>query len=106
MDASHIVDQVLTASTALAGLLLVSIGAAAASFDSYGAEAQQAVKGKYQRRGWFSFLGFACALLSALSGLGFYWHKATWLLDTSTILLVAALLAAFVAALIAVMDIR
>jgi hypothetical protein len=35
MDATHIADQVLTASTALAGLLLIFLGNAAAGIDGY-----------------------------------------------------------------------
>jgi hypothetical protein len=59
MDATHIADELLTASTALAGLILVFVGSAVSGYDGYGAEQQQAVKAKYQRQGWLGFSGLA-----------------------------------------------
>ena len=73
MDASHVTDQLLTASTALAGLILVFIGNAASGYDGYDASQQQAVKGKYQTQGWLGFAGFAAALLSAFFALAYNW---------------------------------
>lgn len=105
MDATHIADQILTASTALAGLILVSIGAAATSYESYDAESKVVVKARYQRRGWFAFVGFALSLFSALSALAYYWHESVCLIDASAALLVLALVIALFVALISVLDI-
>jgi hypothetical protein len=106
MDATHIADQVLTASVALAGLLLVSISGVVTAYESYPTEAQSAIRSRYRWRGWFSFGGFAVSLLSALSALLYYWIKSDCLIDTSAGLLVLALMGAFVAALISIKDIK
>lgn len=106
MDATHIADQVLTASAAFAGLLLVSISNVVTAYESYPTEAQPAIRSRYRWRGWFSFGGFAISLLSALSALAFYWISSDWLIDASAAFLVLALASAFVAALISVKDIN
>jgi hypothetical protein len=106
MDATHIADQVLTASTALAGLLLVAIGANATAYESYDAQSKPAVWGRFARRGWLAFAGFALSIFSALSALVYYWHESPCLIDVSAIALGAALSIALFAALISAMDIR
>jgi hypothetical protein len=106
VNGAHIADQVLTASTALAGLLLVVLGAVTSSYESYSPQFRPDVRGRFLRRGWFAFAGFAVSLLSALSALAYYWHESTYLIGASAALLVLGLIIALLAALISVMDIR
>jgi len=73
----HIADDLLTASTALAGLIFLFIGTTIGRWDSYSAQQQKAVRRKYQLRGWFGLLGFAAALASAVLALLFNWASFT-----------------------------
>lgn len=68
MDGVSASGEVVTAGTALAGLLLIYIGSLVTSFGSYQAQEQKAVKGKFLTRAWLAFVGFALALLSAALG--------------------------------------
>lgn len=61
--------DIAAASTALGGLLLVFIGAIAAGYASYDAEAQDVVRGRFRTRAWAGFTGFFLALLAAGSAL-------------------------------------
>jgi hypothetical protein len=105
MDPSHIADQLLTASTALSGLILVFIGNAVTGYDGYDAGQQQAVKRKYQRQGWLGFAGFLCALLSALLALLYNWAPSPCIVYAGAGLLVISLAIACVAAFMHVREI-
>src|SRR5262245_16402126 len=98
MDASHIADELLTASTALSGLILVFIGNAANGYDSYDATQQGAVRGKYQRQGWLGFSGFLAALLSALLALFYNWAQVACIVYGSATLFLISLVVVCVAA--------
>jgi hypothetical protein len=63
--AEKILELIFTGGTALAGLILVFLGALLTSFDGYGAEGQSAVRRKYQHRAWLALSGFVAALISA-----------------------------------------
>jgi len=105
MDATHLADQVLTASTALAGLLLVVIGSLATSYQSYDAAGQADVRGSFQKRAWFSFSGLACCLIAALCAIAVYWTESLRLADAGAVLLIVALVVTLIAGLISVKDI-
>jgi hypothetical protein len=81
------------------------IGGAISTYESYDAEAKPAVVSRFRRRGWFVFVGFAIALLSALSALAYYWVISVWLLDASAAFLAIALVLALAAAWISARDI-
>jgi len=105
-DATHIADQVLTASTALAGLLLVFVSNALAGFEGFDPVARRAVRMKYRVRGWLGFAAFTAALLSAVLSLLFYYDKAKETVIASVALLLLSLLLGLVAAFIAARDIH
>lgn len=63
--AEKILELIFTDGTALAGLVLVFLGALLTSFDGYDAEGQSAVRRKYQRRARLALSGFIAALGSA-----------------------------------------
>jgi hypothetical protein len=54
-SAVEVSGDVVSASTALAGLILVFLGATSTSYDSYQATERGAVRSRYQRRAWFAF---------------------------------------------------
>jgi hypothetical protein len=60
---------VSAAAAALAGLLLVFLGAISTTFDGYERQEQGAVRGRYQRRAWLAFVGFIFAILAAAAGI-------------------------------------
>jgi hypothetical protein len=69
MDAPHIADQLLTASTALAGLLLLFLSGVTSGYESLAPQARRAARNHFGFRGWLGFVGFSVALLSTLSSL-------------------------------------
>lgn len=80
MDYAHIADQLLTVSTALAGLILVFLGNSISGYASYDAVQQASVRSKYRVRTALAVVGFVAALVSALGALRFYWiHSLTFI---------------------------
>lgn len=105
-SAVNVAGEMVGAATALAGLTLIFLGAIATSYGAYTKAEQNSVRNRYQARGWFAFIGFVLALLSALLAL-----VAKWLANECTALVAMALLFAavawvFMAGLSAVREIR
>jgi hypothetical protein len=65
-NADKILELVFSGGTALAGLILVFLGASLASFDTYTPTEKGEVRSKYRRRGYTSLAGFGAALLTAI----------------------------------------
>jgi hypothetical protein len=105
MDTSHVADDLLTASTALAGLILVFVGNAAKGFDSYQTEQQDSVRAKYRRQGWLGVFGLVATLASAVLALLYNWASAAFIVHVSASLLLASLAAVCAAALFQVLEI-
>ncbi len=61
---TEIGGDVVAAGSAVAGLMLVYIGALSTSYGTYDAKERSSVRGSFQRRAWFAFFGL---LLNALS---------------------------------------
>ncbi|MBZ9737973.1 hypothetical protein [Mesorhizobium sp. CO1-1-4] len=61
------------AAAALAGLILVFLGATVAAYDGYNATQQGTVVARYRRRAAFAFFGFVLSLLSAGLALAGQW---------------------------------
>jgi hypothetical protein len=69
--AADIAGDVAAASSALAGLLLVFLGATQTAFEAYDKTAQKSVLSKYRRKAWLAFAGFVLSLIAlSLSLLG------------------------------------
>lgn len=98
--------EVMGSATALAGLVLVFLGAISGSFDSYQKTEQNAVRGRYSRRAWFAFVGFVLALLSAALALIGKWWAFECAALASIVLLLAALIWVLIAALSSVREIK
>jgi len=101
-----VAGDVATAAVALAGLILVFLGTLSTSFDSYQKTEQNAVRGKYQRRAWFSFVGFVLALLSAGLAISGKWLAIQCAALAGVVILFLSLLWVLVAALLLVMEIK
>ena len=65
MDGLGVADDVVTAGTALGGLILIYIGSMVTEFGSYTAVEQKSVRGRFAVRGWLAFVGFVAAVGSA-----------------------------------------
>lgn len=98
--------EVVASATALAGLILVFLGAIGTAFDSYQKQEQNAVRTRYQRRAWFAFVGFALALLSTCLGLVAKWLGNECAALAALVLLGVSLIWVLFAALSAVREIR
>lgn len=105
MDATHIADQILPGSTALAGLLLVVATNVATAYESHGPAPTPRVRERFRKRAWFVFWAFAASLLSALTSFLFYWWAAVPLIYVSAALFVAATLCSLATAFQAARDV-
>jgi len=105
-SAIGVAGEVLASAVALAGLILVFLGAVASSFGSYQKAEQATVRARYQLRAWFAFVGFTLALLSAILALIAKWLTNDCAALAAVALLAAALIWVLLAALLAVRDIR
>ena len=65
MDGIAVADDVVTAGTALSGLILIYVGSLVTKFESYAAEEQGAIKARLQSRAWIAFAGMGFSLLAA-----------------------------------------
>ena len=99
-------EDVVTGASALAGLFLVFLGSSASSFSSFDREQQNAVRGRFQVRGWLAFVGIILAILAAVLALIGKWLGSEFLTGDAVALLVIALLWGAWLALIAARDIR
>lgn len=98
--------DVVAGATALAGLILVFLGATSTVFSSYTKEEQRAVRSRFQRRAWFAFIGFALALLSAALALVGKWLHQECAALTAVFTFGAALILTLFAALFSVREIK
>jgi hypothetical protein len=105
-SALSVAGDVAGSATALAGLILVFLGAISTSFDSYGKQEQGSVRSRYQQRGWFAFVGFALALASAFLALLAKWLSNECAAIASLVLLFVALIWVLFAALSSVREIK
>lgn len=106
VGALGVAGDVATASIALAGLVLVFLGTISTSFDSYQKAEQNVVRGRYQRRAWFAFVGFALALISGALAIAGKWFGVQCAALAGTVILFVALAWVLVASLFVVMDIK
>lgn len=67
--ATEIGGDVVAAGSALAGLMLVYMGALSAGYSSYDPQEKRAVRPSYQSRIWFAFVGLVLNAISIPLGL-------------------------------------
>jgi hypothetical protein len=92
MNSIEIAGEVVTASTALAGFILVYLGGLHGSYSHLHADQRSQVKAGFQRRAWFAFVGITASLTAAVLGIAGEWLDSKIVADMS----VAALAGAFV----------
>jgi lysylphosphatidylglycerol synthetase-like protein (DUF2156 family) len=105
-SAIEVSGDVLAAATALAGLILVFLGATSTSYDSYEATEQGAVRNSYQRRAWFAFVGFALSLVAALLALIGKWFHQECASLAAVVIFIIALILTLLAAFFSVREIK
>ncbi|MER8555178.1 hypothetical protein NKH37_23860 [Mesorhizobium sp. M1217] len=105
-SALPVMGEVAGSATALAGLILVFLGAISTSFDSYAKPERASVLTRYQRRVWFAFVGFTLALASAFMALVAKWLTIECAAIASLVLLFVALIWVLFVALSDVREIK
>lgn len=98
--------DVSAAAAAMAGLLLVFIGAISTTFDGYEKQEQGAVRSRYQRRVWFAFVGFLFAILAASAGIASKALHQECIAVVGMVCLVAALAISLIVGLLSAMELR
>jgi hypothetical protein len=106
VGALSVAGDVTAASVALAGLILVYLGALSATFDSYQKTEKVTVRSKFQQRAWFAYIGFVLALLSSALAVVGKWLAITCAAQAAVIILLLALIWVLIAAGFVVMDIK
>jgi hypothetical protein len=105
-NATELGSDVVTAGAALAGLILVYLGAVATGYASFEASQQRAVRTAFARRAWFAFTGIMFCLFSvAFAIIGKWWVSTCWSCAAIIGLFVALAWSAIIA-LVAAMDIK
>jgi hypothetical protein len=105
-DAEKVRELVFSGGTALAGLILVFLGAVIASFESYDAAQRRAVYRRYRKRGILALTAFAGSLIAAGLALGSYWTACLAFFYGGLALLLFSFVMVLVVAFMAVTDIR
>ena len=90
--------DIAAAATALAGLILVYLGALAASYSAYDAEFQSAVRPSYRRHAWLAFWGLVVGLVAAAMALIAEATNSTWVFYVAAVFLFITFIGAVVAA--------
>jgi hypothetical protein len=104
-DSIEMASDVITAATALAGLILVYLGAVAAGFAGYGREQQTAVRGRFRIRAWLAFVGILFSILSAALAVVGKWLKSECSVSAAIVLLLLSLVWGIGAAFMTARDI-
>jgi uncharacterized membrane protein len=102
----ELASDVVAGATALAGLVLVYLGAVASSFGSYEKQAQGAVRAAHQRRAWFAFLGVFCAIVAAALAVLGKWAENRCVAAASIVFLLVALVWGAITALLTALEVR
>jgi len=98
--------DIYAAATALAGLLLVFLGAIAVAFEGYQPQERNPIRGRYQRRAWLAFVGFIFAILAATTGIAGKAFHQECVAMIGMVCLAVALLISLLVALFSALEIR
>lgn len=97
----------MAAATALAGLVLVFLGATSASYESYDPLLRvRNIRARFQRRAWFGFIGFCLALVTVILALYGKVTESITSVEIALVLFVIAIVWLLIAALFTVLDIK
>ena len=98
--------DVVAAGGAIAGLMLVYMGALSSGFSTYDAKEKAAVRKSFRRRAWFAFAGLVLNSLAIPFGLGAKAFENCWALAASLGFLVIGLGWLIVVAVLTVREIK
>ncbi|WGF86371.1 hypothetical protein [Marinivivus vitaminiproducens] len=99
-------SDVTTSGVALAGLILVYLGAVASGFDSYDKSQQNSVRLQFQVRAWVAFAGVMISVLSALLAFIGKWISNECMVASASIVLIFAFVWSVISALLTAWSIR
>jgi hypothetical protein len=105
LNPHDVAGDIAAGGTALAGLILVFMGAVSNGFGSYSTTQQDSVRTKYRLKIWFAFLGFLASIASAGLALIGKAYDCERLISPSLVLLLIALSVSAVAALLTATEI-
>lgn len=105
-NALAISGELVSASAAVAGLILVFLGFQVSSFASYQKQEQRAVLGHFRPRAWLAFAGFVFSLISTTLALVGKWLGIECLAFSAMLFFALTLIMVFIAAVLAVREIR
>lgn len=106
MDGLSVSGEIVTAGTALAGLILIYIGALVTSYGSFAATEQKSVKGKFQQRAWLAFVGLFLAMLAASLAILGKWTQSPCATNAAAIIILVAFAWGLFVTVAAVREIR
>lgn len=92
MDGVAVAGEVVGAGTALAGLILVYLGALVAGFESFQPQEQKVNKPRFLKRAWLAFVGIILSLISALLGIIGKWTAIACIANSGVVLLLISFL--------------
>lgn len=104
MDHAGLAGNLITASTAIAGLILVFLGIVLTAFDGYETTEQNAVRGKFQQRAVIALVGFLLSVFSCVFGIAALWPSLNALVWPSLIFFIVSVVFVVLAALACVRD--
>jgi hypothetical protein len=105
-DGMSIAGDIIQAAAALAGLLVIFVGNAVASFGTYTKPEQRSVLAVHKQRAWFGFLGVFLALSAVFLAVLAKWNDLNGLAVAAGILLLLALVWSAVCAWSAAREIK
>ena len=98
--------DIAAAAAALAGLLLVFLGAMAVAYEGYQPQERNTIRGRYQRRAWLAFVEFVFAIVAAATGIAAKAFHQECAAIIGMTCLVVALIASLLVALFSVLEIH
>ncbi len=98
--------DISAAAAALAGLLLVFLGALSVAFEGYQPQERNPVRGRYQRRAWLAFVGFIFSILAVAAGIASKAFHQECVAVLGMACLVLALIVASLAAFYSALELR
>ncbi len=106
MNDAQLAGHVISAGTALAGLILVFLGSVFTAYDGFCKTEQTSVRSHYRVRACIAFLGFLAAVAAAGFGFVLAWRGSGVTIMVPILLLAGSLLCMLVVAVLAIWDMK
>jgi len=87
----ELAGDIIAASTAFAGLIIVYVGSVAAAYGSYQKQEQKTVRARFRRRASIACIGVGLAAASAALALVGKWATSNWMVGTSAVMMLLTL---------------